>query len=1697
MTQIQQGKTRTTRRLVRLMGGASIAVLAAYGPAMAQVVNITLDATQVAPADAFTAANVTGFDTTGNTTQESRATVEATIAGSVLQSQTAVDGTTSESSVDIGSNQLEATARGNVFTLEAQNLGNGDNGTLGILTGQFADGQVRTSITGSGLTITGQGGATEASLDASNNTLAARTTINQATTVFSDDIAANLADQLAQSAQGFGAAGNAPVTLTRGDLNAELLSVDGGGSVVASTQAVSGGGLTSEAVIDDSDITIALSGGATNDAGESALTVEGNELRATLTGNQAVTGTDLSVDTQFNSSAGVFSQQQIGDGTGDVNLNADVTESTLSVTLTDATDSSLAVSENLIGAQARGNVATLDGNGLNGIGNEGTFLSVSANDITAAGTDGGVITVDNAGSLSFSDGAGGDSAFGFLAATQQAVESENTTGFIRAQNEETALTVSSADVLRSSVNVDDNTFFALASANTGGTGIDLSATSITATAGLVSDQSLVNTGVQALLGTDDAADITSGAPVALSATATGDVSNSTITLDGNLAVAEASGNTGRTSLSADADTTLLSSGVNDRGTVALDLNTNTATASATDFGTIANQVIDDSSDITALANTTFGVTAGDTGLIAGENISGSTLSLSDNAQNATASGNTLTNRIALSGNVVGAADDTTFTDSAAVVTTLGSLQQLGSDVTATSQADLSLTQAEVGDTATVGVEDSALLVDGNDNRARATGNTVDSLVSITADTAIVGADAGAATATFVDGAQTLTAGATTALSSAQDSTGDDITATATTTGDISVDTGINGGGLTSSLVDSSASISGNITSGAAIANIGTSRITLDAGTELTTNAALLAAQENEANVTANVTSDFGTAGEGIRLVGAVSGSALAIDDNTTVGAAMGNQTLNELSVSATTINRTDSTAAGSTDLNFTTAGTSAASADFAALNLQDQTGDIGTTVTSTATIGVVAATTPGILTNSSASISGNALQGDAMSNDATNRITLDGSAGITETTTALGSVQQSGAFPAAPITVGTDVTGVFNVLADGLTDSSAAIDGNQGFAAATSNRVVNEVSLSGNSISGEANNFANVGVTLQPQVGSQALADTTLSSTQISVAGVTSGSALDGRIALADDGILRSSASVSGNFARAFGMGNEGVNRLGIDADTSFTGTAAVVGTQVQAGDVSGVASVTAAITTIAGGNLNESSAAIDENIAFSRVMGNDQTNALTLEATTITGVSGAADAGTIAALGDALANNREFDADNIVSNFQGLRNGDATGTATVDGTVTIADDITSSSVSASENIAQSNVTGNRGNNLLELDAATSVTGVSVLASEQVGRADATETNAVTSAAALNFDIDQVATTTVTSSALNVDGNLGVSTAFGNDVTNRLSVSGTSVVGQNDDLSVAGISATGVGSGTSDNLLGNFQSRVNDDANAAANEVTSAATLTVDLLATSTPDAADSLGTSSVSVADNILDSTATSNRARNTLALNADTALTAGGAVVNSQITDSPVTSDVRLQASVGSANFGDVTGSSIALRDNTGIARASGNDAVNVLNARGSTGITGQTGLVPGSTVGAGGVLNAQGTFAMASNQVNTGAVTARAGFVTAESRLEATTGSLTGSSVAIGGNRLVADAVSNRVENRLTVNGSPSSTDVTTAITSRQVATGPVTSQVNATRLASLNDAVSSSSVRLNGNTLSASAGGNVATSRLTRD
>ncbi|PZX46818.1 hypothetical protein LY56_01027 [Roseinatronobacter thiooxidans] len=1699
-------QARRTGQIARLLGGASVAVLASYTPALAQAVNITIDSAQVAPASAFTSANVTGFETVANNTQDSRAAVSASIAGGALNSSIAGSGS---SAVGIEDNALTATATGNLFNLVANQLGSsgdGSAGTLATLSGQFANGTVSTAITGSSLAITGVGDATSTSLAASDNTLSAITTVNNATSVFSDDISAELAGDLAQAQAVFI---TSPITLNSGDLTSQqLLSVAGGGSVVASTQAVEGAGLVSTATITGSGISVSL---GDLDATGSALSVDGNDIRASLTGNRASTGTDVTVDTTFDNSAAVLTQQQLGDGTNNVGLVSTADTSTLSVALDNATGSSLTVSSNTIGAQANGNVATLSGAGAGASVADGTFLRVDANTISS-NTAGGRVFNSNTASPSVqfvNDAAMGVPGFGFVAGSQQAIESTGANqGTIEASSDGNSLSVTADSAALggalsgSTISVTDNTAFALASANTGGTAIDLSATSITATAGLASDQRLGGTGVNALLGDTGA--------FALSVTAAGDVTASSILVDGNLSVAEASGNTGQTLLRADADTALLSNNTRDRGEGRV--NSSTSSFVTADFGVSANQRIT-GSDITSTAVSTLGVTIGETAIAANDAgaINASTISLSSNVQQATTSGNTSTNRIDLDANVIGATAPA-FADNTSAVSSLVSLQSIDSATSAASTTTLSLTQADFA--GTTSIDASSLAINANQNRSTTTANRVTNALDVTADTAIIGADSlrGVARVDSTAGTDTLTA-ATSGLASVQRNSGTTVDATTISNASISA-----GGpsATVASLADSSASISDNITTASGASNIGASSITLNAGTETTSNAALTSEQDSSAAVTAASTFNAGTTG--ITLRAAVSDSTVGVDNNVTVTSAMGNQNANTVSVTATTIDRADSTETGRNNLFFTEANIARVIADFAALNVQAQTGDISSTGVLAGAIAINATGAANAdLINSSASLDGNALQSDAMSNLATNRVALTGSAGITETTTGLASVQTSGTgpvgmTPAIPIAIGSSSTATFNFgQTNGLgnvTNSTVSIDGNQSFDTATSNRATNTVSLSGNAISGEAATLAAVGVTLQPQVGARLDADNSLSSVQTSVAAVTSESQIRGTANTGGLLTTDSSLSISDNFARSFGMGNDATNALRLLADTSAAGASALSGTQVQIGNVSATAGVTATLDMDNGpfGSAVDSSLATDGNIGFARAVGNIQTNILSIAATEIDGVSIAGENASFAALGDVVGTNRVLRGDNILTAFQGLV-GDVAGVATVTTDIDTATTINGSSVSASQNIAQSNVSGNVGNNLLSLAADTDVTGLSVLTSEQSGGA----ISDVTSSARLDFTLDlesRGGLNDVVNSALNVDGNLGFSTAFGNDVTNSLTASGTTVTGQDNtalsSVSIAGNDgtgtvATGTVSGTSDNLLGNFQTRTGGQL------VTSAATLQVGLLvSTNSPFNSDSITGSSATLNGNTLDSTATSNRASNTLALNAATVLTAGGAIANQQNSDSAVTSDVSLQGRFGSFSFENATGSSISILDNTGVARAAGNDATNVLNASAGTAINALFAGPGGATVGTGtpGALNATGTFAAASNQVNSGAVTARASFgggtpSNPVSLLNVRTAALNSSSVDLSGNRLVADAVSNRVSNTISVSGRSPSTEVSTALTSRQVASGAVTASVVGFNVASRNGALTSSTVGLSGNTLSASAGGNVATSRLLRD
>jgi len=1656
-------------RTAKLMGGASIAALIACGPALAQAVNITVDGST--NPGAFTTANVTGFETVANSTQESRSAVTASIANGDLSSDIAGSGS---SSVGIESNALTATASGNVFRLDADQLGtsgSGASGTLGSLSGQFADGAVSTSITGSSLTIDGTGDATATSLAASQNAISAATTGNNAAVVFSDDISADLAGDLAQSGTGFI---TAPIALTRDNLiAAETLSINGGSSVIASAQALAGGALTSSATIDSSSISVSL---AANDSIDSAVSVEGNVLRSTLSGNIASTGTDLAVDTAFVGSAGVITQQQIGDGV-DAALAASTDSSGLSVSLNASTDSNLTVSDNVLGASARGNVATVDGGGVAGNLADGTSLSIKANAITSDSA-GGQIDIANTGTVGFADATtpANETNFGFVAASQQSIEGAGS-GAITASSDANTLAVDAGgSTSGSSLTIADNTGFALASGNTGGTAIDLNATSITASAGIALDQNVTGTDVIANLGDTGA--------FGLSLDVGLNLTNSTLAVNNNLSVAEANGNIGQTLLSADADTALLSSSSLDLGSGVVSTASDTSATEA-DFALAANQSTG-ADAVTASATSALDATVGNatgTGLIAD-----SSVSLSRNVQQATAGGNTLTNRIDLDGNTIGEANGT-FSDGVSVVTSLTSLQNNASAITSTSATTLALVQQGLNGTS---VARSSLNVDGNENLTAATANRATSTLDLTADTAIIGADATAASAGFASDITTV--GGANSLANVQDSNGA-IGATTTTNAGITA----GNSGITAVLLDSLASISDNIVTASGSANIGALMIAIDAGTSTTTNAALANVQSSNSAVIANAmldAEDADSVGQGILLTGRLVNSSAGIDDNGIVSSGMGNEGTSTLSVVANTIDRTDSTAAASNALSATAPDVDA---DFASLNVQDQTANITSRATAGGTVRLsetVLDNASATLTDSSVTLTGNQLQSDGMSNLATNSIDLTGTSAITATIVGLGSIQTSGATGAGnAINVTSDADATFLARTENspVTRSSISIDGNRSFDSATSNRVTNSIVLTGNAITGQGTTLSDVDITLEPQVLATADADRSLSSTQTSFAAVNSGSMITGTISTGTGRLSASNASVSENFVRSFGMGNTGINTLGLLADTSLSGTSALTGTQFQVGDVSSSASVSAPVTVV---SLSASSAAINENIAFARSMGNDQTNELSSEGTSIAGVSAASVAATFAELGSVATTPRTLDADNVVTASQVLLNGDVTGAANVSSFVDLAGIMTSSSISATDNIAQSNVTGSRGDNLLDLAADTTVTGVSVLTSEQSGQADASETNAITSTADLTFSINQTGAFAPVNSALNVDGNLGLSSAFGNDVTNRLDTSGTSVVGQNNAaVSTTGISAIGAVNGTASNLVGNFQSRSATDA--GSNTVASSADLTINLLNGAT----GATGNSTITAEDNILDSTATSNRASNVLVLNADTALTSGGAIANQQSSDSAVVSDVALRTNVGGASLGNVGDSSVALRDNTAIARAAGNDAVNVLNARAGTVIVGVAGATTDGSTLASGALNASGTFALASNEVNSGSVTARASFGTlgavTQSDMSVQTAALNSTSVDMSGNRLVADAVSNRVVNSMTVSGRSPSTDVSTALTTRQVATGAVTSRVDTFRVASANGALTSSSVGMTGNVFSASAGGNSAVTRLIRD
>jgi len=1159
-------QTRRTGQVARLLGGVSASVLLTFAPISAQA-EVTL--TLPTALDAFTLASVTNVGTAANTTQLREAGVTASIDSNEVTGQIA--GTFGTSSATAESNLLSATARGNVLDVSSQILGDDQSGRVGILSGQISTGGTISTVGSSSISVTATEVMTDSAAAASGNVFEARTDVNVGRTLLDDSIGADevsglLADNTAFAANTLTAAGG--------------LTISQGSSVVAGSQVITGAAAASSANVTGNTLTITLdaaptgptSGGA-EDATGSTIEINENRLAASLTGNRAVVGTLLDVDTAMTGSAGSFNQQIINDAA--VNLLASNTGSLMTVNVGDLDGTAVSISDNAISSAVSGNVTLPNGNG-NGNGDPaGTFLSITATSIDGARAvvEATGTTVNAAGQIAF-EGSGSESA-DFQVANQQLIADTDAGGTIRAQTLGAALTANVGDVgntAGANVSLDGNRIDAAATANISSSLLNLSAVSIDATATLANAQGVIGTDTEAEVGGNIGVVSQTG------------VDDSAISVDANTLRADAEGNVGTNRLTVAASGALTA-------TTTADTSVSIATAltSTADLGLVSSQQRDAGSSVSAIVDGDLSIDDS----VAGTGVTGSAVTVDDNLQVALARGNRVENTATISGLGV----DTT--------TGLLTLQSGLAAVTGTSNLTLGI--ETVDDAGAEIVNASQLSVSGNTNVALAQQNTGSSTLSVSGTSIEGNRDIGTlADARLLTDTGVLAANADNALGNRQVSEGD-VNATANTLANISAI-----GGAAAAAFNSNLELSGNTTQAIGGANIGTNTLRLTADTGLTANAALTSDQSSDSAVTGSAVFGVANAAVGdiepnsITFAGTITGSSLAMDDNVALSSARGNEALNTLDASATSILRTPATG---TSASFDSVAESINStADFALTSRQVQTGAVASDARILTAITGAAADEVG---TSSLSISGNFADTTAEGNRATNRVALN-TGGALSAGAAITSFQQStGAIDSfgqlrAVIGAGTGELGDIN-------SSSLEIRDNTVIARAAANDVTNVLNArAGTTVTGfgaVGSGVLNGGTDIATATADFAMVNRQDSSSAVTArASFTDGNASD--LAIRTAALDGSSVAIGGNRLVADAVGNRAVSRMEVGGTNLSGVSVASVNAQTNSGAVTSrvdsarLASLSGAVTgSSVGLNGNTLSASAGGNVATSRLI--------------------------------------------------------------------------------------------------------------------------------------------------------------------------------------------------------------------------------------------------------------------------------------------------------------------------------------------------------------------------------------------------------------------------------------------------------------------------------------------------------------
>lgn len=472
------------RQRVRLMGGASVALLTTLVPAVAQGAPAPSNGARVV-VDDNGQTTMSGHVVVGSTTAQNN---NAMITASIVDATAGIErsGTATGNTDTVADNRIIATAGANSFT-------NGDANLLSAIAGSESEfgsgdgiamsgaslnyGTILSSVSESAIGIS-LIDTFDGSVSNSGNMIAANTTVNAGTSIVGGTTPSGYRASPSES----GAVAGGAFTNSETEGLAEVY-----GTVAVSTTQLSRTAGASSASVDDVDTTLSLTtlnGGTFS----GAAVLDNNSVAANFKGNQATSDVSLASSTStFGGTASIGNVQQFegpaydnefGDNvsalTDNVTIAAtigsrDFEEGNSSTTLT----GSLSVSGNRISAMARGNEALAKAGGTQAYGNQ---IALADNTSFVGTSDGEGLFGSEGGAFSVPLGGAKGAAVAaadLVIVNNQTVQAENDSlgRRISARNDDADVAARVEAVNGASVTVGSNVIDSSATANAVSSGI--------------------------------------------------------------------------------------------------------------------------------------------------------------------------------------------------------------------------------------------------------------------------------------------------------------------------------------------------------------------------------------------------------------------------------------------------------------------------------------------------------------------------------------------------------------------------------------------------------------------------------------------------------------------------------------------------------------------------------------------------------------------------------------------------------------------------------------------------------------------------------------------------------------------------------------------------------------------------------------------------------------------------------------------------------------------------------------------------------------------------------------------------------------------------------------------------------------------------------------------------------------------------